>query len=232
MGIFQIHRQRWWRFMWPWVWDVLDRIDDPNLLKIDGSTTNPQNFASFWVRWLLKEVNLTFTSPWVFGLCGFTAKAPCSLRDLGISGAQFGGFSWKWTLLPAQQVETLKTYKSATLPLIQLVCHGSCGVCIFILVYLHHNEQFHMNGAREPFLFANSLEGWDTAQFDSNRFLLLVEKLESYPCFAPTHLANYSVFFWLEKKLWSLQSVLCWWLERILLMTWKNWTFAIKKRSR
>ena len=68
-------------------------------------------------------------------------------------------------------------------------------VCIFILVYLHHNEKFHMNGAREPFLFANSLEGWDTAQFDSNRFLLLVEKLESYPCFAPTHLVNYSVFF-------------------------------------
>ena len=38
-------------------------------------------------------------------------------------------------------------------------------VCMFILVYLHHNEIFHMNGAHEPFLFANSLEGWDTAQW-------------------------------------------------------------------
>ena len=163
-------------------------------MKIDGSTTNPQNFASFWTVRLLKEVNvhLTLTSA-----CAETAKAPCSLRDLGISGAQFGGFSWKWTLLPAQQLETLKIYQSATLSLIQLVCHGMWRVvvCIFILVYLHHNEIFHMNGAHEPFLFANSLEGWDTAQFDSNKFLLLVEKLESYPCFAPTHLVNYSVFF-------------------------------------
>jgi len=164
--------------MWPWVWDVLDRIDDPNLLKIDGSTTNPQNFASFLDGSAFEgsqlDVHLTLSLRLVRKL----PRRHVPYATLGYqvrSSVVFLGSG----LLSSQHLENLKIYQSATLSLIQLVCHGSCGVlvCIFILVYLHHNEIFHMNGAHEPFLFANSLEGWDTAQFDSNKFLLLVEKI-------------------------------------------------------
>ena len=35
-----------------------------------------------------------------------------------------------------------------------------------------------MNGAREPFLFVNCFEDWGSAQFDSNKFLGLMQTLE------------------------------------------------------
>ena len=98
-------------------------------------------------------------------------------------------------------------------------------VSIFILVYLH-NEIFHMNGAREPFLFVNCFEDWGSAQFDSNKFLGLMQTLEL------SMLAPLSALF---RIVWPFDMFdhkdNCEVCKVSLLMTWKDWIFALKSKG-
>ena len=96
-----------------------------NLLKFSASITNLQKFVAFQVN--VKPARTLTCVP-------ETAKASCALCDIGISGARFGGYSWKCTLLPYQQLEDLKIYQSANLPPI-LVYHGSCGMLSYLFSF-------------------------------------------------------------------------------------------------